>query len=493
MNDNGLRNKAAGGFLWVAVYTAGARGAQFAASLILAGILFPRDFGAFALGAVLVNGLIMFREMGFTPALIQIREEPERAFSAALTAVPVFGLLVYCLIYAVAPLFASSLGDETLTPIVRILGLAAPLTSLGVIPAVYLQRNMRFKQKAVPEFASVALASTAAIIMALKGMGVMSLVLGLVMTEALKSALYWIVVGRKFRPALDLPMVKRLLKYGVQVSFGSAMCFCYTLIDQYTVGRWFGTVSAGFYSFAFKPCMQVSNNVVILSNQVALPTLSSLQHNPAQFYQTYLKILSLFTLIATPLSAFIFIFAQDLLHALYGAKWDGAITALRIFAFYGWVRGVGALNTEVYFAKARPRYFTFQMGGQLILAMVTLPLAVKYGTMETVAFIFTAVLVLSNIIAFLLAAKLMEAPLLPTAAVFLPHLFSLGAGALSLAAAGSIGCPLSLRIFAFFIGYALPLLLFYRKQLLAVREYFSGIIRSKAAFDKCEIDKFNDF
>lgn len=468
----------------MALYTAGARGIQLAANLILAGILFPKDFGAFALGAVLVNGLIMFREMGFTPALIQIKDEVDRAFNAAVVAVPVFGILVYSLIYAIAPLFARSLGDESLIPIVRVLGLAAPLTSFGVTPSVYLQRNMLFKRKALPEFGSIAMGSLASIGMALAGLGVWSLVLGLVMTEALKSGLYWSVVRYRFKPRIDFPMWRRLLKYGVQVSVGSSLAFFYTLIDQYSVGRYFGTVNTGFYSFAFRPCMQISNNVVILSNQVALPTLASLQDEREGFFKAYLKILTLFTLLATPISAFVFIFGDDLLRAFYGSKWDGSILALRIFAFYGWSRAVGAINTEVFFAKARPRYFTFQMGGQLLAVLAILPLALNYGAMEAVAAVFTGVLMGGMVVTFILAARLMQTSLLHPLKVIASHIIPLLAGWLAEYGGGLAKIGLIGRILLFFAGYTLILILTNRKQVKSALEIFTGFIKNRGGDDE---------
>ena len=319
-----LKKKAASGFAYVAAYSASVRIIQFLGFAVFLEFLQPEDIGACALGMILVTGLVMFREMGFTPALMQIQDNVDRAFRSAIALVPVMGWVVFLAIYLLAPPFGRFIGDTSIIPIVQFLGLIAPFSALGVVPAAYIQRNMRFKRKILPEIASVLIAYTIGVILAYKGFGAWSYASALVLNEFLKGIIYWFTAGLAFKPRIDPRMWWRLVKFGYNVSIGSVSGFLYTFIDQFIIGKFFGTAQVGFYSTAMKVNNMLPSSLVILSNQVMLALLSSLQDDKEAFFQAYKKGLMLFSMAAVPAAAGIFIFGGDLLHFLYGDKWNGA-------------------------------------------------------------------------------------------------------------------------------------------------------------------------
>ena len=475
MLNSEMGQKAAKGFLWVSIYVGGARILQAATFLILGKLLEPEHFGAFALAMVLVNGLIMLREIGLTPALIQIRDEVDRAFGNSAVMLPFFGVLVFFLIYIIAPVYGRLASDESVVPIVKVLGLMAPLSSFGILPAVYLQRNLKFKKKALPELVSVAVGSGLSIILAWRGFGVWSFVYGILSTELLRTVIYWLAVGFRFRPQVDFAMWKRLLKFGVQVSLGSTFGFLYTMVDRFVVGKYFTTQRLGYYSFSFQLANLLPNNMVLVSNQLILPTLSSMQDEERKFIRTYTLGLSVFALIIIPVSAGIYLFGGDLLGWLYGDKWDNAALALKIFVFYGFSRAIGALNTEVFFSKGKPKYFTFLAIGKLAVCLIAVPFVLRFGAMEAVAALFTGVFIVMTIISFILAAKLMGMKFGEIAKIFIPHIVSIIAGW------GAI-CAISdeylfRRIVVFYAFYAAAQFIFNRRFLGSVKEFTSALLR----------------
>jgi len=474
-----LREKAASGFAYVAVYSAAARISQFIGFAVFLQFLQPEDMGACALGMILVTGLVMFREMGFTPALMQIQDEVERAFRSAIGLVPIMGWVVFLVIYLLAPPFGKFIGDPSIIPIVQFLGLIAPFSAFGVVPAAYIQRNMQFRRKILPEIASVLIAYTTGVILAFKGYGVWSYATALVLNEFLKGIIYWFTAGLSFKPRVDPKMWGRLIKFGYNVSIGSVSGFLFTFIDQFIIGKFFGTAQVGFYSTAMKVNNMLPSSLVILSNQVMLALLSSLQDDKEAFYRAYKKGLTLFTMIAVPAASGIFFFGGDLLHFLYGDKWNGAVAALKILAFYGLARSVGEINGEVFFSKAKPGYFKFQGLGRVIVAAALLPLILTFDNIESIAALFTAVLLLTVLITFYFAAKLMEKSIFRVLSVFLPHLAGIAAGYVAMIILNLIIDNLFLNIFVFIVGYAIAFFVSAKKEILQLKDVVLDMIANK--------------
>ena len=474
-----LRKKASAGFALVALYSTIARAVQFIGFAVFLKFLQPEDIGSCALGMILVTGLVMFREMGFTPALMQIQNEVERAFQSAVSLVPVMGWVVFAVIYLLAPPFGKFIGDPSIIPIVQFLGLIAPFSALGVVPAAYIQRQMTFKRKIIPETLSVFAAYAIGIIMAVKGYGAWSYAFALVLTEFFKGILYWFTARLKLKLRFDPQMWWRLVKFGYNVSLGSVSGFLYTFIDQFAIGKMFGTGHVGFYATAMKVNNMIPSSLVILSNQVMLALLSSLQDQKDAFFKAYKKGLTLFALLAVPAAAGIFLFGGDLLNLLYGEKWENAVFALKILAFYGLARSVGEINGEVFFAKATPGYFKYQGIGRLLVVLVALPFILKGGSIETVALLFSTVLLITVLITFYLASRLMEQNIFRILSVFYPHIAGIAAGAGVMYVLRIYHDSLFLNIPVFLLGYGMVFFLLARTEIMQLRDSVKKMIRMK--------------
>ena len=481
MKNIDIKSSAAKGFLWVSLYIGGMRVIQVVTYLILGYLLEPVHFGTFDLAMVLVLGLIMLREIGLTPALIQMREDVEQAFNNAALLLPVFGAIVFIVIYLIAPIYGRAASNQEVVPIVRVLGLIAPISALGILPAVYLQRNLLFKKKIFPEIISVAAGSGLSVLLAFKGHGVWSFVFGVLTTELLRTILYWITVGWIFKPQVDFAMWKRLLTFGIQVSLGSIFGFLYSMVDRFAVGSRFSAEKLGFYSFPFHLANLLPNNLILISNQLILPTLSSFQDDDERYIRTYITGVSLFVLIATPICAGIYFFGGDMLHWIYSDKWDKAFLALKIFAVYGFSQAIGAINTEVFFSKGKPKYFTLMTGSRLLICILAVPFIVKLGKMEAIAALFTFTLLGITIYSFIIAAKLMNIRLTPVCIIFIPHIISIVLGQ---AAVYFIpGSILFLRIGVFFAVYAGAQFIFNRKLMSDIKGFIKLILRKENNYE----------
>ena len=181
---------AANGALWSSVGRIGNQALQFLASLVLARILLPEDFGLLASVLVFIAFAELFFDMGMGQALVQRRDLRADDINTVFWLNALGGLAFAGLAAACGPLIADFFGDDRLA-------LLAPVASLtftaniAVCQLALLQRQMRFRAIAITEIAAALVGYGSAIVMAVQGLGVYALALGPVVVMLTRSAIFW--------------------------------------------------------------------------------------------------------------------------------------------------------------------------------------------------------------------------------------------------------------------------------------------------------------
>ena len=123
-----------------------AQGVSFVVSIILSGILLPSDYGIVALVLVFINIADVFVTSGFNTALVQNKDADDVDFSTNFYCCFVMSLIVYFVIFLVAPYIASFYSAPKLTLIIRVFAIRIPISSFNSIQHAYVERNMLFKR-----------------------------------------------------------------------------------------------------------------------------------------------------------------------------------------------------------------------------------------------------------------------------------------------------------------------------------------------------------
>ena len=80
-----LRRDVGRGLFWVAVASLGSRGLALFRDLILARLLVPDDFGLVGYALLIISMLELFKELGFSSALIYRRDDLQEAANTELS------------------------------------------------------------------------------------------------------------------------------------------------------------------------------------------------------------------------------------------------------------------------------------------------------------------------------------------------------------------------------------------------------------------------
>ena len=173
--------------------------AQLIGLTVLARLLPPRSYGVMALATIVTNLALLFRDMGSSAAIIQANVLTQTLKATVHWANVALGLSIGAVVAISGPFMAAVFHEPALAKILYLLAFVFPIGSFSIVHQALLERESRFRLVVTAEVIAALAGLTLAILAALFGAGVYSLVLQ-VFTSMLISTIA-IVLLSDFRPS----------------------------------------------------------------------------------------------------------------------------------------------------------------------------------------------------------------------------------------------------------------------------------------------------
>ncbi len=367
------------GLFWVSFATLASRGLSLLRQLILARLLVPGDFGLVAYASLAIGIFELFKEMGFSSALIYRKDDIKEAANTTFLAVLGSGALMYGVAWLVAPAVASFFHNEAIVPILRTLSITLVISSISQVPITLMAKGMGFRNKVIPEVISGGIGSAASVVLALLGHGVWSIVYGQLITASLSSILVWFFCP--WRPSLQFSVrvIKEMWEYGKHIIGSQIMVFFITNIDDAFVGRFLGNASLGIYSLAYDLSNLPATHLSRIVGQVMFPAFTMVQHDLDRLRRAFFQSMKYVSLAAFPIAAITCIFARDFIVVAYGSKWYRAVLPLQLMTIYGLARAIAINMGNVFKAGGKPKWLLYVATARLlVMGALLYPVVDKY-------------------------------------------------------------------------------------------------------------------
>lgn len=380
-----LVKKAVHGMAWVTLSTIIIRILEFSTKIILARLLAPADFGLLAIGLLAINTMGLFRNLGFGAALIYKKDDSNHtAANTAFFLLPIVATILFVLAYLSAPYVAVFFDNAAVEPIIRILSLTFIISSFGTVPSLMLEKELEFKKKVLPDTVPIVGYACVAIVLALGGYGVWSLVYGQIVSAVLSAVLIWMVSDWRPTFSFDKEVAKELFGYGKHILGASIIIFLITNIDDAIVGRILGLEALGFYTIAYSISNLPATQITHLVGRVMFPTYSKLQDDRDALRRAYLKTLKYVSMLSIPTAFGILVIAPDFVNVVLGEKWMPAVPALQVLCVYGAIRSIAATFGPIFQATGNPKILRDISLLKLIIMLILIaPLTIEYGIFGT--------------------------------------------------------------------------------------------------------------
>lgn len=332
-------------------------GLQVAQVVFLARILEPSDFGLMAVVSAIVAVLALFVDMGLSRALIHFDSVSRHALSSLYWINMMMAVAFMVLLAAAAPAIASFYREASLVGVLQVASLVFPFTALGQQFRALAEKELRFAELAQMEMVSAFGGFATALLIALFGGGVYSLVVGTVSAAATRSLLAWHRLSAGYRPALRINVREVLpyLRYGGYMVGDNVASSLHRQADVFVAGQVLGPGAIG----AFVVPRDLSMRIVALINpiitRIGFPVMSRIKDDQARLSTVYQQTLRMTASVNFPIYTALGLFAEEIVGLLYGPQWERAALYLQILAVWGLVRStsnpVGSLLYAVGKAK----------------------------------------------------------------------------------------------------------------------------------------------
>jgi lipopolysaccharide exporter len=298
-------------------------------SIVLARSLQPRDFGAFAVVTMIFGILNSLGDGGLAATLVRQRTEPtRRELDVVFTAQQLMSA-VLCLVLGVAVIALHGRIEGSYTFLLLCVIAAIALTSPQIVAVAQLERRLSFPTLGFIGVCESAVFYGVAIALADLGVGVRSFGIALVAQAAVGTAMY--VGASRYRPSFAWTRADLRDRYAFGIPFQGVELVSLTK-DAFTpvlVGLVLGARDVGFITWANQVCAYALIALMALS-KLYLPIFSRLRDDPLRLAAAVEKTVLLANAITVPVSLFILVCAQPLVHVVYGSKWHPAIPLLYI-------------------------------------------------------------------------------------------------------------------------------------------------------------------
>lgn len=330
---------------------------QIGATMILARLLTPQDYGMISMVAALTGFAKIFSDFGLSTATIQHADIDHQQVSNLFWVNVGLGALLAIVIAMLSPAVAWFYKTPQLLWVTAVLALNFFITGLAIQHQAILARQMRFLSIAKVQILSSLVGLAVAVFMALHGFRYWALVLNTMVSSASCVVGVWIVSG--WWPCLPRRNsgVGALLNFGSDIAGFNIVNYFSRNLDNILIGRYYGSIALGLYSKAYQLLMLPITNLRQPLNKVALPALSRLQHEPRRYRTYYIKFISALAFVSMPLVVFMGIYSDNLIRLVLGQHWMGASDIFQILAVAALIQPVGTTRGLVLLSNGKSRKY----------------------------------------------------------------------------------------------------------------------------------------
>lgn len=296
-------------------------------------ILDPGDYGLFAMSAAVLVFLNFLNGYGFVSALIQSEEIEEIRIRQAFGMLLLLNVALAAIqVFIVAPLAAAYYREPIVGEMLRWQSLIFLATPFLILPEALMTRNLEFKKPAIINLLSALAGAAVALVMALGGYGVWTLVFAPI-------ALFWtrgigMVIATRFRywPSFDFKGAGYIFTFGSTLLIGHGFFIVQSQSDIFIAGRALDTHTLGLYAEALMITQLFATKFIPPLNEVAFPAYARIQHDKAALSSAFLTAVRLIMLVAFPLYFGMAISAGPFVETIMGPKWVESIPLVSILA-----------------------------------------------------------------------------------------------------------------------------------------------------------------
>ncbi|MFI3259880.1 MAG: lipopolysaccharide biosynthesis protein [Rikenellaceae bacterium] len=335
--NSAKKNRNTSGVAWSAIERLGIQGSQFVASMILARMLVPADYGLIAMLTIFIALAATLVDSGMAQALIQRQNREESDSTTAFIFNVVVAIAIYGIIYISAPLIAQFYDSPELCAVARVYCVVIVINSLSVVQQAMITIELDFKRQAMASLTGVIVGGCVAIALAYNGWGVWALVVQQIVSETLRTIILWIIA--RWRPVggFSWHSFGELSKFGSKLMASGLIQVTYVNLYPLIIGRHFAPNQLGLFNRATTIGALPSNSISTIVDRALYPVLCAEQADKEGAASTMSRYLGVVCFAVFPTMVGLAVLARPTILLLLGERWLGVVPLLQAISIaYMW-------------------------------------------------------------------------------------------------------------------------------------------------------------
>lgn len=363
--------------------------------------LTPYDFGLLGMVYVLVSLANTTMIGGLGQAVIQREVVSKADLDTVFTFNFALSLAMYALMYFLAPSIAKFYNNSELILIVRVLSLLIIINAFVVVQNALIIRHMKYKKLLLITLISQFFGYAIGVVMAVKRLGVWSLVcanLGIIFSSAI---LYR--VTSDYIPAIRFSKqsFQKMFSYGGLLYLSTLTKTIYDNALYLILGKRYSPMMVGYYTQAEKLQGVPNSSITEIIYLVTLPLFSKSQSDQKELRQKFIKNQYAVSYVSCFIMGLLLSVSEPLIILLYTNKWMRSVPIFQWLCIAGFFLAI--CNTHLELIKSVGRAMThFKLTLGLKLTSLIVLIFCSLISLRAVLIGF----VLSNLAIFLIAASI---------------------------------------------------------------------------------------
>ncbi|MCU0646924.1 MAG: oligosaccharide flippase family protein [Gemmatimonadaceae bacterium] len=335
------------GMAWMAVLRWSAQLVSWSATLIVARVLTPGDYGLAGMAMIYATLAAIAIDCGLASVVVsygELRDEAIRQLHAVALSLGIVGAIATV---AAAPLVARFFGHQEIIALLQLVAVTILSDASRTVPVARLSKSLRYRDVATVDMIKSVAGSGVVLASALAGMREWSLPLGLCAGSLAATA--YTYVRFALRPAAPARAVLRgPMTFGVQNWVARFAWYAYSNAGFWIVGRLLGPAALGQYNLAWTIASLPGDKLVTIITGAADPFFAAIRSDQHGLRSYLLRLTEAITLIVLlPLLGLLLV-ADLAIPLVLGEQWRDAVTPLRFLVLYHGINAplllTGSLN-----------------------------------------------------------------------------------------------------------------------------------------------------
>ena len=331
MKEVEIRDKAFSSVIWKFLERIGAQLVSLIVAIVLARILDPKDYSVVGVVTIFFTFANVLISGGLNTSLMQKKDADAEDYSAVLYVSIILSLLIYAVLFFVAPFIATLYNQEILTLMIRIMGLSLPINAIKSIWCAFVSAALQFKKFFFSTLGGTLVSAVVGIYLALNGFGAWALIAQQMTNIVIDTII--LVLSTKIHLVLKISFskLKVLFRYGWKIFISSIIGTVYTEVVPLVIGVKYSENDLSYYTKGRSFPSLISNTTTSTLSAVMFPTLSKFQDSKEKLLRYTRLFIRLSSFVAFPLMLGFLAVANNFTRVVLTDKWLPMVPYMQIF------------------------------------------------------------------------------------------------------------------------------------------------------------------